>query len=527
MTHRSAPAFELMRRISDGHDDRSGEDRLTVIPVVVEDLPTILPLLRGGADYLRGTLLDVTGPDLDRPISGDNDPALVGTIVSSLLIERPRGDVPIEVFVLPGGRIDARFPGKTSRPSGGERQILALARALFTARARSADFGILAYDEAAGMDRPARRACWRYITEGLPGLRLGKLRTIVVVVGIDAVDYERHCAYGRGFHFGLLDGTLVRRRTDESIAAAIAAIAGPGLPYAVLFLGAGASASSGLPLGNALRDDAIRRLTGSRTDDTFAVAREFRAFLDNQEHLLTGVERGLTIDQFATRLTVEQVVRVERALRGAQAETLDVFDRLNERVLAAPGGIGVAIRAVQRMATVTSRRLVIVEVNFDTLVEHGHEHMFERFATENDFEHAVEYLDRYLSRTEDRVPLLKVHGTIEDRQSCVASAEQTANGLPRSKADAIMRLAGSEDQKIPWVYVGASMRDTDMTEVLNRREFAVGVDEFWAAPYLPPTVRDFAQLNREHIWAVGDDVHAHSVTELADTFLRRLADAWT
>jgi hypothetical protein len=71
------------------------------------------------------------------------------------------------------------------------------------------------------------------------------------------------------------------------------------------------------------------------------------------------------------------------------------------------------------------------------------------------------------------------------------------------------------------------MRDIDLTEVFNRREFANGVNEIWAAPYLPPTVRDFAHLNREHIWAVGDDVHAHSVTELADTFLRRLAEAWT
>src|SRR5712691_8070378 len=129
-----------MRRVSDGHDDRSGDDRLTVIPVVVDDLPNVRPLLHGGAEYLRGALLDAADPDLNRPVAGGYDPALVGTIATSLKIERPSGDVAVDVLAAPGGRIDARFPGKTSSPSGGERQILALARALFTARARSVDF---------------------------------------------------------------------------------------------------------------------------------------------------------------------------------------------------------------------------------------------------------------------------------------------------------------------------------------------------------------------------------------------------
>ena len=129
-----------MRRISDGHDDRSGHDRLTVIPVVVEDLPAVLPLLRGTADYLHGVLFDATGPDLDKPVLGDYDPALIGTLTSSLIIQRPGGDVPVKMIALPDGRVDAQFPDKTSRPSSGERQILALARALFSARARGASF---------------------------------------------------------------------------------------------------------------------------------------------------------------------------------------------------------------------------------------------------------------------------------------------------------------------------------------------------------------------------------------------------
>src|SRR6266540_2520620 len=475
MSRRSAPPFELMRRIAEGHDDRSGSDRLSVVPVVVDDLASLLPLLRGTTDYLRGALLDATGPELDDPVRGDDDPTLRGTAGASLVIERPARDTAVEVVVLPDGRIDARFSGKGIAASGGDRQVLAVARALFAVRARSTEFAVLAYDESAGMDGPSRRACWRYITEGLPDLRLGTLRTLVVVVGIGVLDYDRHCAYGRGFHFGLLDGAFVRRRTDDS----------------------------------------------------FAVAKEFRTFLDNAEHLLTPQEKALTIDAFATQLTLEQVVRVEQGLRPGVPETLDVFAEGNARALTASGGIGPGIRAVQRMAASLGRRLVIVEVNFDTLVEDGSEHLFERFTTEKAFEGAVKYLGAYLSGTVNRVPLLKVHGTIEDRLSCVASAEQTANGLPQAKADALMRLSGTRDRRVPWVYVGASMRDTDLTDVFKRREFAEGVHEYWVAPLLPPTVREFAQNHRAHIWTAGEDVHAHSVTELADEFLRRLADAWS
>jgi hypothetical protein len=88
-----------------------------------------------------------------------------------------------------------------------------------------------------------------------------------------------------------------------------------------------------------------------------------------------------------------------------------------------------------------------------------------------------------------------------------------------------MRLIG-KGSKIPWIYVGASMRDTDLTTVFNRKEFAEGVHEIWVSPYLPPTVHEFAQVHRGNIWSKKEDLHSHSVTELADEFLRQLADAW-
>src|SRR6266511_121242 len=104
MSRRSAPPFELMRRIAEGHDDRSGSDRLSVVPVVVDDLASLLPLLRGTTDYLRGALLDATGPELDDPVRGDDDPTLRATAGASLVIERPARDTAVEVVVLPDGR---------------------------------------------------------------------------------------------------------------------------------------------------------------------------------------------------------------------------------------------------------------------------------------------------------------------------------------------------------------------------------------------------------------------------------------
>jgi hypothetical protein len=524
---RSPALFELMRRIAEDHGRRAEENRLTVVPVIVDDLPAVLPVLRGAAAYLDGTLLDATGADLDAAVDGDDDPKLRATASESLIIQRPSGDTQVEIVPFPQGRVDARFRGRASVTSKGERQVLAIARALFSARARSASFAILAYDEA-GMDGPSRRVCWRYTAVDLARLRLGRLRTLVVIVGIDAVDDNRHCAPGRGFHFALLDGRLVRRRTDDSVAAAVAHITASAAAHTVLFLGAGASASSGLPLGNSLRDDTIRRLIGTATSESLRLAREFRIFLGNHEHLLTAAERDLTIDQFTVALTLEQVIRAEKALRPGAPKTLDVFADRNKRALAASGGPGAAPRAIQRMAAAGGRRLVVIEVNFDTLVEHGHEHLFRRFTTDDEFKSAKSYLEAYLRGGEHRVPLLKLHGSIEDRESCVASVEQTANGLPDVKAEPLMRSAtAAPGEKVPWVYVGASMRDLDLAEVFNRREFAVGVHEYWVAPYLPPTVRSFAETRRQHIWTPGEDVHAHSVTELADEFLSKLAAAWT
>ncbi|MGI5162244.1 hypothetical protein [Microbispora sp. CA-102843] len=482
--------------------------------------------MRGSVEYLRGSVLDATSDEYAGPIPGTINSTLRGTAQASLRIQRPYGDAAVEIYSPRDGVVDARFEGKNTVTSQGDRQVLSVARALFSLRVQQSSIALLIYDEASGMDTPARRACWRYLVENLPGLRLGQLRTLIVVVRVSGLDFDLHCSYGRGFHYALLHGEMIRRRTDNSIDFAVARIMATSVPHTVLFLGAGSSASSGLPLGNSVRDVAIRRLMGSQTSDSFELAKQFRHFLSNQEYLLTPYERAQTIEDFASRLTLEQVVRVEKALRPGVPETLDDFGKLNSRVLSLPHAIGPGIKAIQRMAASSKRRLVIVEVNFDTLVEHEHEDLFERFATEEEFIGAPAYLDRYLSGDAEKVPLLKVHGSIEIPTSCVASAEQTANGLPRAKEDALMRLVG-EDGNVPWIYIGASMRDTDLANLFARREFAQGVYEMWVAPYIPPTVHEFGRLNRSHIWRQGEDLHARSVTELADEFLRRLADRWT
>jgi hypothetical protein len=142
----------------------------------------------------------------------------------------------------------------------------------------------------------------------------------------------------------------------------------------------------------------------------------------------------------------------------------------------------------------------------------------EVFVTREKFEDFPSYLDRYMAGDDIKPPLLKLHGTIEQRESIVATVGQAAGGLMPERRDALLALAR---RKPRWVYVGYSMRDPDITAVLGFDEFQDGVTETWVSPIGAPSAREFvAGKRRSRI-----DFMAQSITQSSDSFLSLLAAA--
>jgi len=145
--------------------------------------------------------------------------------------------------------------------------------------------------------------------------------------------------------------------------------------------------------------------------------------------------------------------------------------------------------------------------------------------TDDDFATGAEYLREYFEQQVTSVPILKLHGSIESRESIVATVDQTAQGLSVAKELCIRQLL-EINAKIPWVYVGYSMRDPDVWSVLQSRAFADAVDEFWVSPFVDPnalawcsTHRQFGQ-DRRSFWQ-------RCITLTADKFLESLSMSWS
>jgi hypothetical protein len=514
--------FELGRALVEVHEN-GVPDGLTVITVLVDDLGESLPVLQALTEMTDGRLFDAaprdaTPTDMDRPV-----PGAANTVRRAAVAELNWPGVAREMVLqdLPEGYVDAVFKSGGADASPGERMVLAIARAVV-----HQDFGerplvVIAYTETA-VDVLYREAIWRLAIDRLRGTTEPTCRTVMFVAQ-GSINVRRHCQYQKGFRFAISDGRLLKRNVDQDVVSVAAQIARTSEPL-VLFLGAGFSESSGMPLGTDLRDRAIRRLLGLDSSDPsspIALAEQFHAWVSDKNGWLSTEERQLSRANYARSLTLEQVVRAEERF-DSSLPTLREFLKHHDEVVDKPGS---SVTDLAALVESSNLRIVLVEVNFDRLIEHNLKVPLRVFATESDFGDAPDYLTRYLSGAETKLPLLKLHGTIEDLGSCVISSGTTELGLGKNKRSALEQLL---DQKQPrmWVYIGASLRDLDLRPTLSQPQFATGLAERWVMPYLDQGVADFASA-REKFWNntglphIGDRL----VTETSDTFFAALRKA--
>jgi hypothetical protein len=166
-------------------------------------------------------------------------------------------------------------------------------------------------------------------------------------------------------------------------------------------------------------------------------------------------------------------------------------------------------------------------VNFDTILEDEFGTNLRVFATAEQFEEAPNYIRRYADQR-GPVPLLKLHGTLDDFATIVADVDTRALGLPSGAVEALQALRGTTERLTPWVYIGASMRDPDVTEVIGSSDFSDRLDEYWVSPFPDTAVGTFVGQHRAARWQKRDRraLFERQITETADTFLTELASCW-
>jgi hypothetical protein len=519
----SVSLCDLARDLARMHE-ASSNGSVTVIPVIVDDLSAALPVLSSLCEITNGILLDASEAYLQSAVSATAD-TVRRTAVSTSLQSAPLGRRHVVHVDKPDGTTDAEFrepPGGAS-PSPGERTVLGVARAAVHRELDVHPMAVIVYRDTQ-VDYPFRRAIWNLAARYLANMPHPTLRTLIFVAETP-IQIELHCQRRTGFRLAIDGERLLRRHGDDDLTAWASRIATSTEPL-VVFLGAGFAASSRLPLGNWLRDGAIKRLLDIRDTDPVPsdeLARRFHDWISDKPGWMTDSEMRLSVPVYIEQLTLEQVVRAEQRFL-ASLPTLDEFKRLHDSVIDLPGPAVRDLMAVLPRAT--AGRLVLASVNFDLLVETHSSVPLRTFASDADFEDAAEYIQRYLDGAETTIPLLKFHGSIDQPDTCVVSAEQTEMGVSDGKLKALRSLYNKPPRL--WIYVGMSMRDKDLLRVFNDADFARGTDEVWVSPYLVATVEEYAR-QRTMFWANRDfkTTNERLISETADVFMAALNGAWS
>ncbi len=513
-----AALLDLLSRLISSHEALDGPN-VEIIRVVVDDLPAIRPTVEAAVRYAGGMMLDAAV--LETPFPPGSDDALRAAIEVYLSVERPGAAAPLTFAAAGGGLMNVQIAGREpDSASQAETELAGLAAALFHRDLPRSELVVVSYTEDV-LDIYGRRAAWELVSRGLcdPKIGYGSARTIVVLVEASTIDTPRHGAHRSGLTHALSQGRAIRRNAPEDLAAQASLLAASAAP--LLFLGAGFARSSRLPLGNELRDEAMRRQLGSQTLSGEELSRAYYRWALSTERL-PSFETRLGEQRFVESVTLENVVRIEERVSDGLPRTLTDFRATHDRRVNSPGP---AVRDLRRLLE-SPRGLVIATVNFDETVERHHPDLVKVFADDKQFERAAAYIADYREGLVQKVPLLKLHGTISREETCLISDNSIGLGLSADKRAALeSAVAGIDSRRC--VYVGASMRDADITPILHGPPFDVVLDERWVLPVPEPTIEEFARV-RQGRWQRQEalDLQGRLITESADDFIAALAAHW-
>lgn len=513
-------AFELVIEFLREHQERADPSAGTKVVLVLDDeLAQNHEIYSAALRRIGGVYISVdrmVGPR----VKGTIEPSLAKRLADFLLLSGLRLEIDIqqagaEVSVLKAGGID---PVNES-----ERLVLSFLASLFSEEFASHPVAAISWSEMR-LELLAKDVLWQLVRTHVNKRPLGALRTLIFIGG-GRVDPDLHCEHETSITFALSKTGLFRRKSRASLDAAVAKLVRASQGKFVLFLGAGASASAGMPLGNEARDYALEHFfRSSAARPVTELAPLFHQWVRENNRLLASEDR-MPITEFTERLTLERVLREEFRRDGRyESPTLRHLQDKNKNAIELKK---TRVRMALRRLAGKAHKLVIVTVNFDTILEDEFRDGVKIFASPKEFESASAYLQAYF-RKDGPIPVLKLHGTLTKPDSIVADVDTRSLGLAPAIAEALQQLLGTNDARTPWVYVGTSMRDPDVTEVLGASVFTSRLDEWWVSPLPDPAVRLFVNEHRAPRWRKGDraDLQERQITETADTFLTVLSEEW-
>lgn len=450
---------------------------------------------------------------------------------NSALENRQRSDIKLSVEEFENGTVRCLINGEADASNSSYRRLASILNSLLELASLNVETAALVYSDD-GLDVDLCSAVWTLLGAHIPTIGLGSIRQLIVAVDTRSLQGGIYYSKSNSVHCVIDErGCHKRKGTLENTqhVGQLSLKCGPDRPI-VLFLGAGVSFSSGLPLGNSLRDSALRRMFGGYSGvEAAQLPYEFHKWIRSNNRMLGG-EADLQLETFARTLTLERVLREEfhLAYGATRSLTLVEFSDLNTKAAGLPGkAIRELKRIVSKLSRDPSKRLILVTVNFDTLLEQGASDAMRIFRSDEEFAEAPSYLSEY-RRNGGLIPYLKLHGSIEDLNTVIASVTQTLSGLSTQKTAAMRSLWGI-DVPMPLVYVGCSMRDLDLAPLLSSSEWSEKVDERWVAPVVDENVLRFINEHRQARWIKSEAplLEVRAITETADNFFIDLAKAWS
>ncbi len=483
-----------------------------VLPVIHDAVGPEEPLLAAYAEYHDGTFIRLGR----RPPGADGPMEHARVAVARALFAHENLDLRFDEV---DGRITASFAGHAS-PSGGLAMALRVAEA-FVSSEINVPVVLLTY-QLDGMDSAVARAVWNLTGLGISDSPPTDLQIWVPIADGD-VDVRRHCTPGNPVRLAVQRDRLIARGAATDMRAAIANLLVSREQPLVLFLGAGASASAGISLGDNVRAQAFEQVTGhSGSIDTLVEA--FYGWVAARDRWREG-EEALTRSQFAEHLTLERVLREEFHVLGGLSPEMSrtvatLTTECEDGLLRAPPGRQALHQLVRELP-----RLVVATVNFDQLIEDGIGVPHEVVATPAAMESQRALICERLAGATTTIPILKLHGTIEAPNTLVADIEKTEVGLPDETAATLDAMLGVSADPLTWVWIGCSMRDMDLRAWLRRKNGAQQLREWWVDPLPSQSLFAYARHVRSAEWATLDQsLRDRLVTETADTFLPALLD---
>ena len=525
--------FELGQKVAESHA-RNATDSVSVIPIVVEDLRAARPILIALAEMHEGCFLDASDIGADPghrsnvhgPVPGTSDPVRRHAIKLAFA-DLPK---PVEIVDKDDELLDVEFTKSTAgmELSTGDRMLHAILRAAAHRDLEELSFAVIAYPSGP-LDERVKKAAWDLMMRHVDGAPRKAPQTLVVAVESD-ISIEIHCETDYGFRFAIEQGQLLHRRKANHLHVAAKEIVDRSNAFPiVLFLGAGFSVSSRIPLGDELRDNAILRMLdepGFAELDPISLGIEFHEFLYSMggtPDWLSTAEKSMNSREFARALTLQRVLEAEKRM-WPELPTLVEFKERHDQVVQTPGP---SVEILAELLHAVDAKVIVLQLNFDCLVERNATSAVEVFASAEDFGEAPDYIRRYWTGSEARAPLLKLHGTIESFDTCVITQDQTERGVGERQLKTLYALLDLVNDPLPWIYVGASMRDRDLLQVLTAQQFAQQLDERWVVPYLVPSIRAFA-TPRVAYWAGTGraTLEDRVIAETSDAFFNALRASW-